>query len=185
MTRTGTEVSSDSMKFDEVLRTFGDFLEREGIRHALIGGLALRAWGHVRATQDVDFVVEQSAKERVLAFTESQGFATIHVSEGYSNHNRGSDQIDFMYVDDRTADDLVSGAQQRTVIEGVTLPVAKPEHLSAMKAIAIKYNPRRGWRDVDDVLFLMRLPGVDRQFVRDYFVRKGLLEIIDEIEKRI
>lgn len=173
------------MDFDEVLRTFAAFFEREGIRHALIGGLALRAWGHVRATQDVDFVVEQTAKERVIAFAESQAFETFYVSEGYSNHERNDDRIDFMYVDPVTAQQIFDAAQQRTVIEGITLAVAKPEHLSAMKAIAIKSNPRRGWRDVDDVLFLLRLPGVDRKFVRDYFVRKGLLEVIDEIEKRI
>lgn len=173
------------MRFDEVLRTFSAFFESEGIRHALIGGLALRAWGHVRATQDVDFVVQQGDKERVLAFAESQGFETIYVSEGYSNHVRDDDRLDFMYVDAATAAQIFDAAQQRTVIDGVELPVAKPEHLSAMKAIAIKWNPRRGWRDVDDVLFLLRLPGVDREFVRDYFVRKGLLEVFNEIEKRI
>jgi hypothetical protein len=173
------------MEFDEVLRTFGAFFEREGIRHALIGGLALRAWGHVRATQDVDFVVEQTETQRIVEFAESQGFETIYVSEGYSNHVRGDDRIDFMYVDAATGAQIFDAAQQRTVVHGVELPVAKPEHLSAMKAIAIKWNPRRGWRDVDDVLFLLRLPGVDRQFVRDYFVRKGLLEVIDAIEKRI
>jgi hypothetical protein len=173
------------MQFDEVLRTFSAFFEREQIRYAVIGGLAIRAWGHVRTTQDVDFVVEQTVKRQVIAFAEHQGFETIHVSDGFSNHVRGADRVDFMYVDAATADDLFRGAQTREVISGVQMNVAKPEHLSAMKAIAIKWNPRRGWRDVDDVLFLLRLPGVDRQFVRDYFVRKGLLEIFDEIEKRI
>lgn len=173
------------MQFDEVLRTFSGFFEREGIRYAVIGGLAIRAWGHVRTTQDVDFVVEQTVKQQVVAFAEREGFETLNVSEGYSNHVRGADRVDFMYVDQATADDLFRGAETREVISGVHMKVAKPEHLSAMKAIAIKWNPRRGWRDVDDVLFLLRLPGVDRQFVRDYFVRKGLLKIYDEIEKRI
>jgi len=173
------------MQFDEVLRTFSGFFEREQIRYAVIGGLAIRAWGHVRTTQDVDFVVEQTVKQQVVAFAEREGFETLYVSEGYSNHVRGADRVDFMYVGRATADDLFRGAQRREVISGVEMNVAKPEHLSAMKAIAIKYNPRRGWRDVDDVLFLLRLPGVDRQFVRDYFVRKGLLEVFDEIEKRI
>jgi hypothetical protein len=173
------------MQFEEVLRTFSEFFEKEGIRYALIGGLAIRAWGHVRATQDVDFVVEQAAKTRAVAFCESEGFETLHVSDGYSNHVRGGDRVDFIYVDAPTAGQIFDASQRREVIAGFQLDVAKPEHLSAMKAIAIKYDPRRGWRDVDDVLFLLRLPGVDRAFVRDYFVRKGLLDVIDEIEKRI
>lgn len=173
------------MQFEEVLRTFTEFFEREAIRYAVIGGLAIRAWGHVRATQDIDFVVEQIVKRDVVEFAERQGFETIYVSDGYSNHVRGADRVDFMYVDSVTAEDLFRAAERREVISGIEMNVAKPEHLSAMKALAIKYNPRRGWRDVDDVLFLLRLPGVDRQFVRDYFVRKGLLEIFDEIEKRL
>jgi hypothetical protein len=173
------------MQFEEVLRTFSEFFERGSIRYAVIGGLAMRAWGHVRSTQDVDFVVEQQSKRALVAFAEKEGFETLYVSDGYSNHVRGADRVDFMYVDPATGDDIFNDAQRREVISGVQLNVAKPEHLSAMKAIAIKYNPRRGWRDVDDVLFLLRLPGVDRRFIRDYFERKGLLEIFDEIEKRI
>jgi hypothetical protein len=173
------------MQFAEVLHAFSSFFGREQIRYALIGGLALRAWGHVRTTQDIDFVVDQTAKERVVAFAEREGFETLYVSEGYSNHVRRDDRVDFMYVDAATADAIFRGAETRTLFGSTALPVARPEHLSAMKAIAIKYNPRRGWRDVDDVLFLLRMPGVDRQFVRDYFVRKGLLDVIDEIEKRI
>ena len=54
-----------------------------------------------------------------------------------------------------------------------------------MKAIAIKWAPRRAYRDINDVLFLLRLPGVDRGFIREYFGRKGLLDVFNEIEKRI
>jgi hypothetical protein len=173
------------MQFDEVLLSFTGFFQREHIRYAVIGGLAIRAWGHVRTTQDGGFVVEQASKGRVVAFAESEGFETLHVSEGYSNHVRHSDRVDFMYVDTATADAIFGQAETREVVSDIRLPVARPEHLSAMKALAIKYNPRRGWRDVDDVLFLLRLPGVDRQAVRDYFVRKGLLDTFNEIERRI
>src|SRR5262249_46708902 len=34
-----------TMQFDEVLRTFGEFFEREKIPYAVIGGLAMQAWG--------------------------------------------------------------------------------------------------------------------------------------------
>jgi hypothetical protein len=173
------------MQFDEVLRSFSEFFEREGIRYALIGGLAMNAWGSGRTTQDADFVVELTQRERAIAFAESQGFETIHVSEGYSNHVRGHDRVDFMYVNASTAAQLFERAEQRTVALDISLPVARPEHLAAMKAIAIKWAPRRAYRDISDVLFLLRLPGVDREFVREYFVRNGMLDIFNDIEKRI
>ncbi len=37
---------------------------------------------------------------------------------------------------------------------------------------------------MSDVGVLLRVPGVDRTFIRDYFARKGLLDVFDEIEKR-
>lgn len=60
------------MQFDEVLRTFSGFFEKEGIRYALIGGLAVHAWGYSRATQDIDFVVEGGNRERLIGFTETK-----------------------------------------------------------------------------------------------------------------
>lgn len=37
------------MQFENVLRTWKAFFEREGIRYAVIGGLAMSAWGSPRA----------------------------------------------------------------------------------------------------------------------------------------
>jgi nucleotidyltransferase AbiEii toxin of type IV toxin-antitoxin system len=173
------------MDVPALLQVFSDLMEREGIRYAVIGGLAMNAWGSPRPTKDVDIVVDAADRNRVIALVESQGFETFHVSEGYSNHERGSDRLDFMYVDALTAEQLFSTAEQRVVLGNISAPVVRPEHLAAMKAIAIKWAPRRGWRDVDDVLFLLRLPNVDREFIREYFVRKGLLETFNEIEKRL
>lgn len=173
------------MEFDEVLRTWKAFFEREQIQYALIGGLAMAAWGSGRTTRDVDFVVEISAQLRVISFAESQRFTTLHASDAYSNHVRGSDQLDFMYVQRETAQQIFAAAEERTFIGDIPLNVARPEHLAAMKAVAIKSAPRRAFRDISDVIFLLRLPAVDRDFVRDYFARKGLLDVYSEIEKRL
>lgn len=172
------------MQFDEVLRTWKEFFDREGVRYALIGGLAMRAWGSARGTHDVDFVVDSAAQPRVIAFAEAQGFETVHVSSAYSNHQRGSDFLDFMYVDPSTAEQIFARARERVAVGDLPLNVASPEHIAAMKAIAIKSAPRRAFRDMSDVGFLLRIPGVDRQFIRDYFERKGMLDVFDEIEKR-
>ena len=131
------EVSSAAMQFDEVLRTWKEFFEREGVRYALIGGLAMSAWGSSRSTDDVDFVVEAAAQPRVLAFAEAQGFEELHVSTGYSNHQRGGDKLDFMYVAPSTAEQIFDHAEKKTFVGDIPLQVASPEHLAAMKAIAI------------------------------------------------
>lgn len=174
------------MQFDEVLRTFARFFEQEGIRYAVAGGLAIHAWGRSRTTQDIDFVVDGRVQSRVVAFSESIGYRTLHVSAGYSNHDHRDEtfgRVDFMYVYGDTAERVFADASQRLIAGQAEAPVPKPEHLIAMKVQAIKNAPKRVSIDVPDIEFLLRLPGVDRSRVRDYFDRAGLLRIYDVIER--
>lgn len=173
------------MKFDEVLRTFAGYFERERIRYAVAGGLALQAWGGSRATYDVDFVAEGQRRGDIVGFAGSLGYQTLYASEGYSNHRHPDERlgsVDFVYVYNATADALFSSAVAREVV-GVSLPVTQPELLIAMKVRAMQNAPRRVLIDAPDIAFLMRLPAVDRSRVRDYFSRHGLLKVYDELEK--
>jgi hypothetical protein len=174
------------VEFDEVLRTFGQFFEREGIRYALVGGLAVNAWGRVRPTKDADFAVDQSNQRRVIAFAESVGYETTHVATGFSNHihpDPAMGRVDFMYLDPVTAAKVFAAASTKTVIGGGVAPVASAEHLAMMKAIAMKNFPHRTLFEGEDVRLLLNVPGVDRTAIRDYYARHGLLELFNAIEK--
>jgi hypothetical protein len=59
------------VRFDEVLRTFAEFFEREGVRWAVIGGLAEGAYGNPRHDMKVAFVIDRAARVRVTTFVES------------------------------------------------------------------------------------------------------------------
>jgi hypothetical protein len=173
------------MQFDEVLRTFVAWFESASIPFALAGGNALRAWGHQRLTYDVDFVVKGADRQRVIAFAESLGYDTAHVSDGYSNHYHPDEafgHVDFMYVYGSTAEQIFDGVV-RLSLGGVELPVVRPEHLIAMKVRAMKNSAMRVLIDAPDIAFLLTLPGLDRDRVREYFSRHGLLKIYDELEK--
>jgi hypothetical protein len=174
------------MQFDEVLRTFAEFFKREGIRYAVAGGLAIHAWGRSRTTHDMDFVVDGAVQQKVVTFSESIGYRTLHVSSGYSNHEHPDQtfgSVDFLYVYGDTAERVFAEASSRVIAGDAEAPVPRPEHLIAMKVQAIKNAPRRVSIDVPDIEYLLALPGVDRNVVRDYFERAGLLRIYDVIEK--
>jgi hypothetical protein len=47
----------------DAMRVASARLTELGVRHALVGGLAVGAWGYVRATSDVDFLVGEEAFE--------------------------------------------------------------------------------------------------------------------------
>lgn len=174
------------MRFDLVLTTFADFFETAHIRWALAGGLAMNAWGFTRATNDIDFVLDGAFREQTTAFAQSLGYELIHTSEGFSNlvhAERDFGKVDLLYVYAQTADRLFANATKRASAKDVSAPVLRPEHLAMMKALAMKSSPMRVLIDSPDVAFLLSLPEIDREQVRDYFTRHGLLELFDAIDR--
>jgi hypothetical protein len=170
---------SDAVDFARELDVVEGFLAKERCRAAVIGGVALTAYGHPRLTLDLDVVTEAAVQEALIPFMESQGFVTLHRSSGYSNHrhsDRNRGRVDFMYVQSPTADALFASAKELPGPGGRSILVPKPEHLIAMKVQAMKDAPERTWQDLVDIAYLFRLDGVNRDDVRHYFERAGLVE---------
>jgi len=174
------------MRFDVVLRTFTEFFEREKIRYAVIGGLAMQAWGASRFTKDADIAVSRGDREAIVRYAESIGYETLNLSDGYSNHhnpNQDFGRIDFMYLDETTAERVFKAASSKAIIGDLTAPVASPEHLAMMKGLAMKFAPQRIPYEGEDVRLLLKLPGVDTALIREYFDRQGMLGLFDAIWK--
>lgn len=172
------------MDFARELDLVRGFLGDCNARVAVIGGVALAAYGNPRMTLDLDVVTEASAQDGVVAFMEAQGFVTLHRSTGYSNHRhpeRG--RVDFMYVRGQTADRLFASTTDRPGPDGRPIPVPRPEHLIAMKVQAMRDDPDRGLQDLVDVAHLLQVDGVDRDEARGYFVRAGLEERWHELTR--
>ncbi len=165
------------MDFAAALERIQGFFSRGGFEMAVVGGVGLAAYGLARTTLDLDLVTRLEAQEPVVAFMEELGYATLHRSRGYSNHLHAEPRlgrVDFVYVEGETADRLFAAARSLPGPGGVDLAVAAPEHLIAMKLQAITNDPERASRDLEDIRFLLRLPGVDLAQVRDYVERHGL-----------
>lgn len=172
------------MNFAEVLRSVTDFLDRQGTRHAVIGGVALVMYGLPRTTLDLDLVVDFTIQDALVEWLEARGYRTLHRSSGYSNHSHpaaAAGSLDFVYVRGATADALFAGCRRAQGPGGLEVPVPSPEHLAALKVLALKNDPERAFRDQEDLRYLLHLPGVDREKVRRYFERHGLGERFDEI----
>jgi hypothetical protein len=172
--------------FGQALRTVSGFLEERGWRHAVIGGVALVAYGSPRTTFDTDFVVEAEAQEELVRFLESLGYQTLYRSSGYSNHlhpdpERG--RLDFVYVQGETAEKLFAACRRGTGPGGEEILVPSPEHLAALKVLAMTNDPERSFQEIADIRFLLSLPGVDRTQVRAYFERHGLAERFRQLEE--
>jgi hypothetical protein len=104
----------------------------------------------------------------------------------FSNHlhpDPGRGRIDFVYVSGGTARLVFQEARAHTSPSGFVVRVPSPEHLVAMKVLAMKNDPERTLREMADLHFLLGVPGVDKKEARRQFERHGLLERYLDIER--
>ena len=171
------------MDFGKVLNIITEFLDEGGFRYSLVGAFALSACGLSRATQDLDFAVEARAQDKLVSFLESLGYETLYRSQGYSNHIHALPdlgRVDFVYVFEPTATSFFDNSNSVDFL-GRNIMIPSPEHLAAMKVVAMKNDPCRTFRELADIQFLLTLPGVSRDEIRRHFEHHNLLERFDEL----
>jgi predicted nucleotidyltransferase len=172
--------------FRRVHREITSFLGERGFPSLVCGAFALQAYGLSRATQDLDFVVPVEAQEALVGFLEEQGYETLNRSAAFSNHlhaDPGRGRIDFIYVSGATSQLVFQHARTHSSPSGLAVRVPSPEHLVAMKVLAMKNDPERTFREMADLQFLLGLPEVDQEEARRYFERHGQLERYLEIKR--
>jgi hypothetical protein len=173
------------MEFARVLETVARFLDERGYRHALVGAFAMSAYGRSRATQDLDFAVDARGRQDLVSYLESLGYETLYRSEGYSNHVHplaAFGRVDCIYLDEPTATRFFEAARVLRVL-GREVRVPRPEHLAAMKVLAMKNDPARTFGEMADLQEILGLPGVDVREIQGYFERHGMRERFDELRR--
>ena len=176
------------MNFGAVFGVVSAFLDEKGYRYAVIGGVALISYGLPRTTVDLDFVVESTVQDGLIAFLEARGYETLGRSKGYSTHSHPDaalGRLDFVYVGGDTSLKLFSTCRLMPGPGGTKIAVPSPEHLAALKVTAMKNDPTRLFQDLADIRFLMTVPGVDRKQIENYFVRQDLKDRFDDLEKTL
>jgi len=174
------------MDFVGVLDRVDAFLTSKGWRFALVGGVALAAYGNPRLTLDLDIATAGEAQEPLVEWMEAEGYATLYRSTGFSNHlhaSRDRGRVDFIYVRDETASKLFAGIEIVPGPAGRPVPVPRKEHLIAMKVQAMKNDPSRTWQEMADIGYLLRVDGTNRDEAKEYFVKAGLRDRWEELER--
>lgn len=174
------------MEVSRVLALAHEFFESRGEPFALVGGLALLAYGAPRATFDVDLLAPRRTRDDLVRFLETKGFTTLGVQPGFSNHQHSDPalgRVDVIYVSGSTAEDVFAGCSRKPLAGGFDAPVPRPEHLVAMKVQAFAKDPTR-YSDLADLQFLLGLPGLDPAEVRGYFETAGLADYLDRLRGR-
>lgn len=157
------------------LREASANLTRLNIRHAICGGIAVGAYGHVRATKDVDFLVGDEAfivYGKLVTFAPGvtwaiQGIPTDMVP--LAPPDKPAQNIAFMEDEIDSPYDL----------DG--MPIVSPEALVTMKLVAHRS------RDLDDVAALLDAGATKTSKILAYLKkhdREDLRAWLDEAEDR-
>jgi hypothetical protein len=73
-------------------------LQDRAIPHALIGGLALGVHKVIRATVDLDYLVDSTRESEVYAFMTDLGFSSLRRTEELSNYSLAHVHVDFVHA---------------------------------------------------------------------------------------
>ena len=128
---------------------------RSGTEPALIGGLAVVAHHVVRATQDVDFLVEAEAADKVHDALLDLGYQCIYRSEDAANYVRVTEGLDLLYAHRPLARRLLAQASERETPMG-RIRIISVEGLIGFKLQGFVNNATRT-RDLDDIPALVRV----------------------------
>lgn len=157
-----------SRLLDQLVQALAAF-KAEGISPALIGGLALSAHKVVRATQDIDFLVDASDAERIHRMLLGLGYQCIHRSDDAANYRRSGEGLDLLFAHRPAARELLDTAIERETTLGA-VRVVDVEGLIAFKLQGYHNDPRR-LRDLSDIreLIAANRTQIDFDRVRAYF----------------
>jgi len=134
-------------------------LERKGIvRCLLIGGRALEAYGILRATKDIDFLIAVSDINIMNEHLLKIGYRKQAETAIFSRWNHASftePDIDLMFVNDATFANLSSDSVPFHVGSAI-LQVPTIPRLIALKLHAVRNNAERTRQDIADIEALLR-----------------------------
>ncbi len=141
------------------LRRSAECLDEIGARYALVGGLAIGVRVEPRFTRDVDLAiaVDSDADAEAVAghlihsgfrlmmeldHTDTNRIATLRMlPPGIAVPSQDGDApllVDLLFTTSGIEPEVVAGAERRKVQEGLVVPVAKMEHLIAMKVVSVR-----------------------------------------------
>lgn len=153
-------------------------LESEGARAAVIGGIAVSVRTEPRFTRAVDLAVSVASDQvaeaivrgmlargwRVLAQLEQDAtsrLATVRLA----SPDVSSLVVDLLFASSGVEEEIVEGAEEIEVLEGIRAPVAATHHLLALKILSGNRRTRPQDR-VDAVALLGVLDGKGRERAR-------------------
>ncbi len=180
------------MDFKQTFETIAHSFEKENLKYALIGGLALESAGVPRATADIDLLVLSKDMETVRSIMMSNGYQPVFESEEVATFIGSTDalgRVDFLLAHRKYTLAMIERAEKKPVLEGkAEISVVQPEDLIGLKIQAMANNPERVNREMADIRMVLQKNAdmLDFSRIEEYFELFGRLadygKLMDELK---
>ena len=168
------------MKLEELLILAHHILETAKVPHAIIGAFALSAYGHQRATNDIDFLVDGDCREVVEAEFAKAGFTIFH-SNPEVLQLQGPGIIDIVFARRPLSKAMLNRKQPTKILN---VPVADAEDIIGLKIQAMVSDKSRKFKDLGDIESICRVKkDLDWERIKMYADLFDSWEIIKEIRE--
>lgn len=160
---------AEHASFREVLGRTVATLDEAEIPYALIGGIAVTAWGRPRWTHDIDVFVHPSCAERALDVLEEAGYRTEHTDPTWLFKGFYRDvmvDVIFRCTGGFYLDDEMIRRSVRKRFQDVEVPLLPPEDLLLVKAAVHDERGPRHWHDALGIIARTQLDW-------DYLLRRA------------
>ncbi len=169
------------MGVPETLRLAHDALERAGVAHALIGGLAMAALGAQRSTKDVDFLVDGERRAEAKSVLLAAGFRVFHETAELLQLD-GPGPLDCLFARRPATQAMLTAAALVPGVLGVRC--VRPEDVIGLKIQGYANNPKRELQEKADIQAIARAnPSLDWALVKTYADMFGQWTAIEAIRK--
>jgi len=161
------------MNLSGVLDRIARLLREHDVEFAVIGGLALAAYGAARATIDLDLLVGGEDGDRLHGILAALGYETLHRSANVANYASQEPldgRIDVLFVRRARGRAILSRARALPILHRDDLRVVDASDLIGLKVQSSSNDPARRRTDMADIeQLLRRAPELDLERVREYF----------------
>jgi hypothetical protein len=169
-----------------VLQTISQKAQEAGLPFLIIGGYAVMAHGFVRATDDLDLLVQRSKRDVWRCLLEAQGMSVYREATAFLQFNPAPGArlpVDLMFVADDVFEKLRKNAEQ-TRMGAASFGVVSLLHLIGLKCHAIEHGKEiRRLKDTEDLIQLIRINGLDLREpnLRASILKHGNQELYDKL----
>jgi len=157
-------------------------LTKSQIDHALIGGIALATLGVNRATADIDFLIDESDRQKVIDCLQKEKF---HLRSDTDEvlHFSGSGYIDILLARRSLSKKMLKNAKE---FSKFNVKCVSPEGIIGLKIQAYKNNPKREHQDKADIQSLIEIKNnLNWEEIKQYADLFGAWDEILDIKKKL